>query len=468
MGGRGCFSRLRSSIPPQTAPAWTSITTGVNPGKHGIYYFYDFSTDPITIVNATKTSTPRIWDYVGRAEGRSVVVNVPVTYPAQRISGSMVSGIPPWYFDEKSVYPERLLDKLKLEGYETDTPMSRGLEKKPEELVNRLLATEKRRVDVFLDLLNEGEWAFGMVVMTALDRLQHKVLGRGEKEDMAVRRGYREVDGLVGRIIDSLGQDVNYLVVSDHGFNRRPRTFFPNAWLHGQGLLRRKSSLRNRLAGLAHDVFDGHMLWLPQRLTKRFQGATTVVHTIDAVDLGRSRAFVPGTDGVVVVKSREDEEAIISGLSDLRDDQGREVCEVHARHEVYKGERVEEAPELLILPMDDVNIRTDPFSRSFVSMSSDSKGNHSSNGIFLAQGPGIKKSDGLDLSLEDVAPTSLALLGIEPPESMDGRHVDEILVEPGRLQFRELVDVSGEVRAYAFSEKEEKQVMDNLRRLGYT
>jgi len=30
---------LKSTIPPCTPPAWTSIATGVNPGKHGIFNF---------------------------------------------------------------------------------------------------------------------------------------------------------------------------------------------------------------------------------------------------------------------------------------------------------------------------------------------------------------------------------------------------------------------------------------------
>ena len=257
---RSCFSCLKSSIPPQTAPAWTSITTGVNPGKHGIYYFYNFSTSPLTITNATNTSTPRIWDYVEALDERSVVVNVPVTYPVHEISGSIVSGIPPWYLDERSVYPKDLLKRLKKVDYEIDTPMSRGLEKRPDTLVGRLLATEEKRVDLFLDLLEEAEWSFGMIVLTALDRLQHKVLGKGEKESRAVRRGYGGVDGLVGKIIDSLGGRTNFLIVSDHGFNPRPLAFYPNAWLHGQGMLQRNSSIRYRLTRITQDLLYRHLL----------------------------------------------------------------------------------------------------------------------------------------------------------------------------------------------------------------
>jgi len=464
-----CFSRLESTIPPQTAPAWTSITTGVNPGKHGIYYFYNFSTDPITITNATNSSTPRIWDYVEALKERSVVVNVPVTYPVHKISGSIVSGIPPWYIDEKGVYPEGLLSRLKGAGYEIDTPMSRGLEKRPEVLIDRVLATEERRVSLFLDLLKEQEWSFGMIVLTALDRLQHKLLGKGERESEAVRRGYRGVDGLVGTLIDSLGPGVDLLIVSDHGFNPRPVAFYPNSWLHAQGMLRTKSALRNRLFRAAHDLFDGHLLWLPPSLTKRFQGASTEIQTIEGVDLEGSRAYVPGTDGVVVVKSKEDEKTVISGLSNLKDDAGMEVCKVYTRDQIYKGDKVGSAPQLLIVPRDDINIKTDPFSRSVLSRSgSFAKANHSSNGIFLATGPNIKKSGGIQVALEDIAPTALALMGIMPPDSMDGRTLEEIIVEPRALQTSLPTDVAPEGQAYAFSGKDEKRVMDNLKRLGYT
>ncbi len=460
------FSLLKSGIPSQTAPAWTSITTGVNPGKHGIYYFYNFTNSPLTITNATDTSTPRIWDYVEALNQGSVIVNVPITYPAHPILGAMISGIPPWFFDERSVFPEDLLDKLRSSEYEIDTPMGRALEKQPDELVRRLIATEEKRVNLFLELLEEREWSFGMIVLTALDRLQHKALGKGEEARSAVRRGYHEVDKLVGKIIDSLGVGINYLIVSDHGFNERPLAFYPNAWLHEQGLLRRKSSIPYRLTKVAHNLLDGRFLWLPQSLTKRFQGAATAIRTIDAVDLERSRAFVPGTDGVIVVKSKDDETSIVEGLSKLKDDSGKEICKVYSRGQVYKGPKLVSAPELLIVPRDDINIKTDPFSRKFISGSGDfPKANHGPNGILFATGPDLRKSQSVNACLEDVAPTALAMLGIKPPDFVDGRVIREIFVESTSLQTAE---VNSDERAYAFSKEDEKMIMANLERLGYT
>lgn len=465
---RGWFSRLESTIPAQTAPAWTSITTGVNPGKHGIFYFYNFATSPISITNATNTKTPRIWDYVGAAGFASVVVNVPVTYPAQRVTGSIVAGIPPWFLDGRSVYPGELGQSLKAAGYEIDAPMSRGLERKPELLVDRILAAEKKRVGLFLDLVSRTHPTFGMVVMTGLDRLQHKLVGKGKEEDEAVDRAYREVDSLVGKIVEVLGPEVNYLVVSDHGYNSRPVAFYPNSWLYERGLLKRRSSIRNRMAMAAHDLFDGHLLWLPQRLTKRFQGATTVVHTIDAVDLEASRAFVPGTDGVMVVKSREDEGEIVSGLSGLRDEDGNAVCTVYTREQVYRGERAGEAPEILMVPNETVNIRTDPFSRKVLSREgSFAKGNHGPGGIFFAAGPGVAKPKEAAIAIEDVAPTALHLMRIRPPDTMDGRAAEPLLSDPGTSDLVSPVMGDDQRGKMAFTEEEERQVTDNLKRLGY-
>jgi len=204
-------------------------------------------------------------------------------------------------------------------------------------------------------------------------------------------------------------------------------------------------------------------------MTKRFQGATVAVQTIDAVDLSKSRAFVPGTDGIIVVKSKEDEKSIISGLSELRDDSGMKICSVYSRDQVFKGSKLDSAPELLIIPRDDVNIRSDPFSHKVVSgFGNFPKGNHGPNGIFLATGPSIRKSENLEVCLEDVAPTSLALMGIKPPDSMDGHALQDIMVQPHSFESLKIAKVNDDDRAFSFSEKDEKLVMDNLRRLGYT
>ena len=35
----GCWGELLSTIPPLSAPAWSTFATGKNPGKHGVFHF---------------------------------------------------------------------------------------------------------------------------------------------------------------------------------------------------------------------------------------------------------------------------------------------------------------------------------------------------------------------------------------------------------------------------------------------
>ena len=52
---------LKSTIPPWTVPAWTSIATGVNPGKHGAFDFLIFSDNyNPRLVNSYDVCYPRI------------------------------------------------------------------------------------------------------------------------------------------------------------------------------------------------------------------------------------------------------------------------------------------------------------------------------------------------------------------------------------------------------------------------
>jgi predicted AlkP superfamily phosphohydrolase/phosphomutase len=68
--------------------------TGTNPGKHGVYGFLDLkpSSYKVYFPNATHVKGETLWDVLGRKGKRSVVLNVPSTYPAREINGVLVSG----------------------------------------------------------------------------------------------------------------------------------------------------------------------------------------------------------------------------------------------------------------------------------------------------------------------------------------------------------------------------------------
>src|SRR5437764_776092 len=91
---RGAWGRLRSTVPPATFPAWTSLVTGVNPGRHGIF---DFSarvpgTYRVRFVNGSHRRAPALWTRLSAAGRRVAVLTVPATYPPEPVAGAMVSG----------------------------------------------------------------------------------------------------------------------------------------------------------------------------------------------------------------------------------------------------------------------------------------------------------------------------------------------------------------------------------------
>lgn len=92
----GVYSDLGTVMPAMTATAWTSMVTGKNPGKHGIFDFYSYNKDNEIkqIVTSLDNKSPCIWDYFSEHGGFSVVINVPVTHPAKSMNGIIIPGFP--------------------------------------------------------------------------------------------------------------------------------------------------------------------------------------------------------------------------------------------------------------------------------------------------------------------------------------------------------------------------------------
>jgi predicted AlkP superfamily phosphohydrolase/phosphomutase len=103
----GSYAALATSLPPQTPVAFTSISTGTNPGKHGIYDF--IRRDPKTYLpelallqSSTGLSGTQyqpvvkadpFWRITSKAGIPTTVIRWPVTFPPEDVDGSMLSGL---------------------------------------------------------------------------------------------------------------------------------------------------------------------------------------------------------------------------------------------------------------------------------------------------------------------------------------------------------------------------------------
>ncbi len=81
---------LRSTFPPHTAAAWTAFSTGVNPGKHGIFEWTKYSKGKNPrIVDSRDIKADTVYELL-RDEGRTCcTVNLPLSTPA-KIDGVVV------------------------------------------------------------------------------------------------------------------------------------------------------------------------------------------------------------------------------------------------------------------------------------------------------------------------------------------------------------------------------------------
>ena len=116
----GCWGDLLSTIPPLTAPAWSTFATGKNPGKHGVFHFVSsgFSQAARTvgatpeIVDSRSIKSATLWDILGHHNRKVGLVNIPMTYPPRPVNGFMITSFltPP----NASVftYPPELSSKL--------------------------------------------------------------------------------------------------------------------------------------------------------------------------------------------------------------------------------------------------------------------------------------------------------------------------------------------------------------------
>jgi len=110
----GVCGNLVSVIPPETPPAWTSLVTGKNPGKHGVLDFLVRREPgaPKTVVNTTDRHSRAIWNILSDDGKTCGMLTVPVTYPPEKVNGFMISGFltPPDKTD--TTYPPGLRDEI--------------------------------------------------------------------------------------------------------------------------------------------------------------------------------------------------------------------------------------------------------------------------------------------------------------------------------------------------------------------
>ncbi|NOR15446.1 MAG: hypothetical protein GQ544_07065 [Candidatus Aminicenantes bacterium] len=508
----GIKGTLHSSIPPDTATAWTTFQTGVNPGKHGIFAFNQYTpgTYRPTFINSEKILLDTIWQVISQNDRRVIILNVPVTYPPYRVNGSMVTGLLTPSLKSHFTYPEELAhDILDFEAdYTIITTQQVFNRTSLQNFVDKLIYTEHKRTRVMRFLLAKKEWDVAMIHFQSTDPLQHAVYCYldqthplyDQKKHNLVTKLYRSIDDNIGQLMEDLLPETLKIILSDHGFTSVHKTIHLNNFLINQGLM----ALRDK--GIRSKKFLPILKLLraiDQRLVRGLFSFAKVanirakVKLDEFIDWENTKASMlsgwlygmihlncQGRDpeGIVSMGNEYEElrDMIKQKLLSLRDPetQTSPIKEVWKREELYDGDSMEHAPDLIVIPEDGYE-----FSRSFITGSKDIiKKNvlkkdhtctHTRQGIFVFSGNNISGENPLnEANIVDLFPTILYSLGIPIPDYTDGKVLSELFTESFRnshsIRYETHKDREKRKREKeAYSEKDANTIEQRLKDLGY-
>jgi predicted AlkP superfamily phosphohydrolase/phosphomutase len=475
----GAWGALRSTVPPHSAPAWSSFATGANPGRHGVYHFRPIDRrflegNSSRVVNARSIALPTIWAYASRAGKCVGVINVPLTYPPEPINGFMVTGMLTPPSADVFTYPPEL--SRKLADYQIDVTSGtkfgavESLDLQNPETLQQLCTTLERQLEIrartAVRLVEEYNPDLLVLVFTETDRLHHYFWhyltgvqfsphSPGERFfHQWVEDFYCKIDEAVGQVWAAMGSDAVHLIVSDHGFGPfPPREFYVNVWLRQKGWLRlKRKGLRGWLVRQQAKINQTWLRYALSLLPKHRQRAIRIglgKQLSLSVDWEHTRAcfillstsvggvLVPGDpSGEEYEATREEVAQALISLTDPSTDRPV-VQQVWRREELYTGPFTDRAPDLVVAfdPAYRVlqSMRGQKYLLQSAAKVSHWTGSHRLEGILLAGGPAVRPGPLPESRLEDIAPTILYLLGLPIPDDMDGRVLQET-IRPERLR----------------------------------
>jgi predicted AlkP superfamily phosphohydrolase/phosphomutase len=471
----GCEAVLESKYPPLTAPAWTSLSTGLKPARHGVYDFWEYEDqqDPGKARKAAVVTHRRggkaIWNILSEYGKQVLVINVPVTYPPETVNGVMISGYMTPGANTDFTYPAAFKEELYrvVPDYEIDITLPEIFVGKVEDRTRRLIDAAihmtEQRMKLIMYLLNEKPWDFCYVAFVGPDRLQHPLWDEINALDPRTNAYFHLLDAALGQILDKLEPEDTLFVVSDHGFQGVRRSFDINEYLYSKGLLKLHSSAdrdrSGRFADFKYMLERMGLLSLLLKAKKALKGAGIIKKkpadrlykpALSGVDWTQTIAYVPSLSGYgggyadIFLSPEMSQEQIAELREDLERQRdpasGKALIDVIYSTEVYgTGPFALHEPHLLLLPSEGITFNMSLGNKRLwnnVSAGRDSskgRGSHQKEGVFYAYGGGIKRGfSAPNAEIYDLVPTVLQSMGLPFPHEFDGRALHELFVEEGR------------------------------------
>ena len=391
----GIFSPMDSSRPPISSVAWTSFMTGKDPGYHGIFGFTDVAKDEIrlTLPSFDDIRAPVIWNKF--PEKRSVVVNLPFTYPARPLNGVLIAGFVAPIF-ERAVHPTSLIPWLKSKGYKTDTDNVKARQNKSF-LIEELFSTLRALEEVVFTLEREP-WDIFIFVVTGTDRLNHFLFDALKDHTHPYHSEsvsyYRKVDDFVSRFLARLDNKTRKVILSDHGFTDLKLQVNLNYLLRMRGYLSFDSLEARDISGVSPNSVAFAMDPTRIYINSRARFRTGLLSSSQALETR--------------VRLRNDLlQFRISDLGSMASGLGFSpneslFTEVKLKEEIYQGPCLEFAPDIVVTPRPGYDVKAS-INASSLCQKDIFTGVHTQDDAFVIVGDRETNEDFSKFSVSDIS-----------------------------------------------------------------
>ncbi|MBC8508576.1 MAG: alkaline phosphatase family protein [Anaerolineales bacterium] len=515
----GSYGSIRSTSLPVSPAAWSTIITGQNPAKHGVFDWFarkEGSYD-VEYVHTGQIKAKPVWSYFNEAGKRIGVFNLPMLYPAVPLDGFMFSGLAaPDAASSGFAYPAELIQELEENVgpfWHAETEVYKyGREDAYLENVLELLDYQKRVVDY---LVREHPCDVYLLVFMQTDHVQHKFWryidpmypeydsGYDAQFQDAILQVYQGVDEQLGDLLAAFGDDTNFVVLSDHGGGPVHGIMYINRWLHEIGMLHLRDDISTRakfwlakrdLIGKAYRIVSKIGLGKVANLVSK-PARNKVLNSFmsfDDIDWTRTKAYARGAFGQIYVNQKGREPSgivepgtayeqvvtqLIAALEKLPHPKTGEplITDIYRKSEIFNGPYLENAADVIFsiqnyLFQSSVKMGLD--SESILGKSEyEDSGSHRADGIVVMSGPGIAEGVSIsDASIADILPTMLALAGLPVPDDLDGLPLSQAFTESQKHAIKFVSGSSDSLDGTTtpnLDDSELTEIEDRLRSLGY-
>jgi len=325
--------KMKASLPDISSVSWTSFMTGVNPGEHGIFGFTElkYNTYELSFPDSRSIKAPLFWQtlkHKNRIQS-SIILNIPNTYPAFPIDGLLVSGFVAIDFD-RAVYPPDYAHVLQEKGYIIDVDLMKAREDREGFYID-LIDSIRVRKEVASWLLNEKDWDISVLCVTETDRLHHFFFD--QQETVLFDDFYKEIDDFITYLYKTTqkkyGEDILFLILSDHGFVELETEVNINAYFKEAGILKINTT-RDFYERIDKGTFAFAMD--PGRIYINYENK-----------FPRGSVKLEETDAV--------KKLIKDTLFSLKDKKSQKIIRhIFDKQEIYRGRYTEHAPDLICIP----------------------------------------------------------------------------------------------------------------------